>query len=318
MHAADRTRRMGNPSTGSAAGSVYTRPPQGPESVEGACSGLACATVDLVSAALLLAWAFAFVFVVAATLVQLRRAREECDRERDRLLAERRSFERFADRVASLDPVEPSDALTDGGTAALGQSSGGDGLAAVETAYRETVMSVDHYEADYGERLRENMATELGADVATAVLDGRTLHPQLQAAIVRKCGEAHDHRTAVLGDVDDEAASLEAAREELGRVEETVDDLDGTPLPEKSFDDLRREYDELGDLAGDCETVIDRRQATVADRQPSADPDDAHDFYAYLYDPLDVSYPVLSSALSTLSTVRTARRRVLDSLTRRV
>jgi hypothetical protein len=309
---------MQNPPTGRAAGSVYTRAPQTPDPVEGACSGLACATVDLVSAALLVAWAFAFVFVVAATVVQLRRAREECDHERDRLLTERRAFEQFASRVASLDPVEPSGAVTDGGTAALGRSSGGDGLAAVETAYRETVMSVDHYDTDYGESLRENMATELGADVATAVLDGGTLHPQLKAAIVRKCGEAHDHRTAVLRDVDDEAASLESAREELGRVEGTVDDLDATPLLEKSFDDLRREYGALGELAGDCEALLDSRQATVADREPGADPDDAHEFYAYLYDPLDVSYPVLSSALSTLSTVRTARRRVLDSLTRRV
>lgn len=303
---------------GDVLGSVYTRAPDTPAAAESACSGVTCATLDAVSAALVVAWAFAFALVVLATVVHLRRAHDECDRERDRLLAERRAFERFERRVESAEAVEPTGAEVGGGVATRGHAYDGDGLSAVESAYRETVMSVEHYEADYGEALRENMAAELGPDVAGAVLDGRVLHPQLKAAIVSKCREAREHRTAVLRDVDDEVEALETAHEELDRVESSVERLDGTPLLEKSFEDLRREYETLGDLAADCETVVAQRQATVAERDPSPNPDEGHDFHAYLYEPLDVSYPVLSAAVSTLATVRTARRRVLDSLTRRV
>jgi len=296
-------------------GSVYARAPEVSEST---CSGVTCATVDAVSAALVVAWASAFALVVAATVVHLRRAREECEHERDRLLAERRAFERFARRVESVEAVEPIGSNVGGGTATMSPAYDGDRLSAVASAYRETVMRVDHYASDYGEPLRENMAAELGPDVTTAVLDGQVLHPQLKVAILRKCREAHDHRKSVLRDVDDETADLEAAREELSRVESSVERLDDTPLLEKSFEDLRRDYETLGGLAADCEAVVDDRRATVADRDPSPDPDDGHEFHAYLYAPLDVSYPVLDAALSTLTAVRSARRRVLDSLTRRV
>jgi len=45
---------------------------------------------------------------------------------------------------------------------------------------------------------------------------------------------------------------------------------------------------------------------------------DGHDFRAYLYDPLDVTYPVLAAGSSVCESVVTAKRRVLGSLTRRV
>jgi membrane protein implicated in regulation of membrane protease activity len=299
-------------------GSVYTRAPGAPEAAEGACSGVTCATLDAVSTALVLAWAFAFALVVVATVVHLRRAHGECERERDRLLAERRAFERFARRVDAVEAVEPTGVEVGGATATMRSASEGDGLSTVVSAYRETVMGVDHFESDYDEALRENMAAELGPDVATAVLDGRVLHPQLKVAIVRKCREAHGHRTGVLQNVDDETAELGAAGEELRRVQSSVERLDRDPLLEKSFEELREEYETLGDLATDCEAVVEDRQSTVTGRDPSPGADEGHDFHAYLYEPLDVSYPVLAAGVSTLTTVRSARRRVLDSLTRRV
>lgn len=299
-------------------GSVYTRAPGAPEAAEGACSGVTCATLDAVSTALVVAWAFAFALVVVATVVHVRRAHEECERERDRLLTERRAFERFARRVEAVEAVEPTGSKVGGGTATMSSAYDGDSLSSVVSAYRETVMGVDHFESDYDEAIRENMAAELGPDVATAVLDGQVLHPQLKVAIVSKCREAHDHRTGVLRNIDDETAELGAAGEELRRVESSVERLDRDPLLEKSFENLRGEYGTLSTLATDCEAVVEDRQSTVAGRDPSAEPDEGHDFHAYLYEPLDVSYPVLSAAVSALTTVRSARRRVLDSLTRRV
>jgi prefoldin subunit 5 len=280
---------------------------------------VACATVDLVTAAILLAWAFAFVLVVAAAVVHLRQGREACEAERDRLLEERRAFQQFVRQVESLETADAAGTrVPAGATASLSHPQDGGTLDDVVRAYRETVMSVDHYETDYGEPLRQNMAAELGADVTTAVLDGQGLHPQLKMAVMSKSTEAYEQRTNVLDDIDDEVSEIARASEEIESVETTLERLDRHSLLNKSFKELRSDYDALCALDGDCTDLIDDRQETVATREPSPNPDEGHDFHSYLYDPLDVSYPVLSAALSTLSTVRSARRRVLDSLTRRV
>jgi len=298
---------------------MFAPGPPSPGAGEGACSGVACATVDLVSAALVLFWAFAFVLVVVATIVHLRHARGACEDERDRLLAERRAFERFVRRVESIEAAEPASTTVPAGATATMSHTYDDGqLSAVETAYRETVMSVDHYESDYDESLAENMAAELGADVASAVLDGQRFHPQLKMAIMSKCTEAYERRTKVLENIDDEAAAIGEAREELETVETTIERLDRTSLLNKSFEELQADYGRLSDLEDDCESLLAKRQDTVTSREPSPEPDEGHDFHAYLYDPLDVSYPVLSATLATLATIRSARRRALDSLTRRV
>ena len=306
------------PATGMADSVVAPSPPS-PDTAEAACSGVACATIDLVSAALVLFWTFAFMLAVVATVVHLRRARSACEDERDRLLAERRAFERFVRRVEEIEPVDAMGTTVQAGaTASMSHSIDGDELSTVEDAYRETVMSVDHYENDYGESVRENMAAELGADVTTAVLDGQRFHPQLKVAIMTKCTEAYETRTNVLRDIDGEAGQIEDARSEIESVEATLERLDSRSLLDKSFEDLREDYAELCDLETDCEALLADRQETVTAREPSPEPDEGHDFHAYLYDPLEVSYPVLAATLSTLSTVRSARRRVLDSLTRRV
>jgi hypothetical protein len=298
---------------------MYAPTPKTPESAESACSGVACATVDFVSAVLVLAWAFAFVLVVVAAVVHLRRGREACEAERDRLSAERRAFQQFVRRVESLETADTAGTpVPAGATASLSQPTDGDDLDDVVQAYRNTVMSVEHYETDYGEPLRKNMAAELGADVTTAILDGQGLHPQLKMAVMSKCTEAYEQRTNVLKDIDDEVSEIARASEEVDSVEATLERLDRHSLLNKSFDELYEDYDALCALEGDCEDLLADRQRTVAKRDPSPNPKEGHDFHSYLYDPLDVSYPVLSTALTTLSTIRSARRRVLDSLTRRV
>lgn len=298
---------------------MYAPAPQSPESAEAACSGVACATVDIVSAVIVLAWAFAFVLVVAAAVVHLRRGREACEAERDRLFAERRAFQQFVRRVENLETATTAGTpVPAGATASLSHSAEGDDLDDVVEAYRDTVMSVEHYESDYDEPLRENMTAELGADVTTAVLDGREFHPQLKMAIMSKCTDAYEQRTNVLDDIDDEVSELARASEEIESVEATLERLDRHSLLNKSFDELREDYDALCALEGDCEDLLADRQRTVAKREPSPNPTEGHDFHSYLYDPLDVSYPVLSAALSTLSTVRSARQRILDSISRRV
>ena len=53
-------------------------------------------------------------------------------------------------------------------------------LKRVRNAYRETVMSVPHYQEDYGDSLPESLAEEFGPEIATAVLTTDQLTPPLR------------------------------------------------------------------------------------------------------------------------------------------
>jgi hypothetical protein len=274
--------------------------------------------MDVISAVLVLVWIAAFVLVAVGTAAYLRRAHESCSDERDRLLAERRAFERFVREVEAIDPPDAAVSQQVGGTASLSQSFDTDTLDEVADAYRDTVMNVAHYESDYGEPLAENMAQELGPEVATAIVDGTRFTPQVKVATIQKCTEAYERRDSVLRDIDAEESELEDATERVTTVRDTLERLDERSLLDKDFDELREDYRTLCALETECETLLADRQDTVGERDPSPDPDEGHDFHGYLYGSLGVTYPVLVESLNALSTVRSARRRVLDSLTRRV
>ncbi|MFD1570850.1 DUF7260 family protein [Halorubrum laminariae] len=236
----------------------------------------------------------------------VRDATEACRRERSRVLAERDAFESFADRVSSLEPASaPSTtAVLDGPVAGVHSvdSTGGDvTLRRVLSAYRDTVMSLPHYEREYDETLPESLAAELGPDTATALASDRTLSTGAQSALVRRSQQAADARLSLADAIGSELDALGAAERELSGVDrrrrrliEHLDGIDGNPADAAvdvwwRLDDLERECDAL---AGDRQTALD---------DPPLRPDAALDvesdraFYEYLYGPSDgPNYPVLS------------------------
>ncbi|WP_456264523.1 DUF7260 family protein, partial [Aeromonas schubertii] len=54
-----------------------------------------------------------------------------------------------------------------------------DGLNDVQQAYRETVMSIAHYDEEYDEPLAQNLAFEVGEELAAAIMTHSQLTPYL-------------------------------------------------------------------------------------------------------------------------------------------
>lgn len=94
-------------------------------------------------------------------------------RERTEVTAERDAFASFADRVTSLDPVpwRQEERLQ---RVLVNADPPNEKLERVRTAYRETVMSVDHYDTVYGEPMSEHVAAECGPDLAAGICAERT------------------------------------------------------------------------------------------------------------------------------------------------
>jgi hypothetical protein len=226
-------------------------------------------------------------------LAPVRTARQRVETERAEVAAERRAVGAFRDRVASLSTVARTgtDRRPGTGTVTVGANAPGTDLSAVRTAYRETVMAVDHYESVYGDDLPESLAAEFGPELAVAVGDGAggRLSPQLRSALVAAAEESRDDRAAFLDTLDGEAASLEAAGD--------------------AFAELLDRAGEAPDGRTADETALDRVESVVAGRQerlnrtPALRRTDGHDLCSYLYEGADWTYPVLVGAARLRATL---------------
>lgn len=295
----------------------YSRRPPRLDS-ELACSGIECSVTGAVDYLLVLLWLGAIGFVLAA-LLYLPRARSVCAEERERTEAEARAFGRFADRVTEIDatptPNGPARATAGSVATSFAQGGGDQGLSEIRSAYRETVMSVSHYDQEYGESLTENVTAEFDPEVAAVVTNGDRVTPQLKRAIVDRAVDARDRREDFLDVLSREADALEDAHDALEDVDATLERLDERPLPERSYDDLEATWHQLCDLERRLETLLGNRQerlrSTAGGGLRFAD---SLAMYAYLYQPLSVGHPVLADGTRLLEDVTTAKRRVARSL----
>ncbi|GAA0254939.1 hypothetical protein GCM10009000_084480 [Halobacterium noricense] len=150
-------------------------------------------------------------------------------REESRIKAEIHAFEDFLDRL-NEDPPQPY--RTDGGTKPTTLQTQTPtttaSLDAVQTAYQETVLAVDHWEEAYGkETTGESIANEFGPDVAAGLAGGvetwtSLLWNQLRAETTdsietrRRC---HQTVVAERQRIESLSDSLAVSGDELARIE---------------------------------------------------------------------------------------------------
>lgn len=283
------------------------------------CAAVECAHPDLLSGAVVLVGLGVLTLVALAVLAHLGEAESVVERERRRTRAERDAFVAFVGRVSDVDVVEsrPRGATDGGFVAGPREATDAEGLREVRRAYRETVMSMPHFDAEYGESLPEHMSAEFDREVAAAVTRGPRLTPELREALVRHGRVAAGQREAFLETLECEERSLLEARDAFEGVAEDLSTLNAQPLPDRSFDGLAATWERLGDLESECGDVLERRQRALDGDRPSGGRDDLS-FAAYVYQPLSVTHPVLAEGATLVDRVRTARSRVMRAMTARV
>lgn len=202
--------------------------------------------------------------------------------ERTEVTAERDGFEAFAERLATIDPV--STPPVSGPSPPMGgRDATVDRLDRVRTAYRETVMSVSHYDDVYGESLVEHVAAECGEDLAAGLRPETSVSFTSAYKIGLRSAAAHaaQERRLYLETLDRETTSIETARSELT---ELVDQLDTTTVPEWH----------RGQFSARLETVAQDRQETIRTRRTGQFLE-GHALCQYLYQDTSWTYPVLTA-----------------------
>ncbi len=225
---------------------------------------------------------------------------------------ERTAFETFAERVRALDPVPvPSQSpltapsLRDRSRAHAGVATTRD----VRTAYRETVLAVEHYASVYGESLMTNLAAELGPELATAVKEERLLTRAVLQAAIASVAHAIQDRRAFLEVLDAEQVALDEAYREGDAIATELAHLDELDIVTSRGRNTACEL--LAELTERCRQLIDARQQEIQERVVSRYTD-GHDLCTYLYadGPGDWTYPVLTVAVSLYRDLTAVRHRL--------
>jgi hypothetical protein len=251
------------------------------------------------------------------------------DREIEYIADERAAFDRFRARLSKVDPWTPATAdgnATDAVTAGTGptvagsaptlaaaqsEPRAGTGLRTVRTAYRETVMAVPHFEAEYDDTLRANLAAECGADVAAQVVDGTRLTPPLYRALAAAADRAVDERSRFRRSLERERDSLTTVSDDLAacerRLDEIAAELDGADVG--SLGDLD---ERLADAEATCADLADERQRLVHGRPavPLSGVEGVS-LINFLYGDRERRCPALAAVADCLERVRELRTRCL-------
>ncbi|WP_379828689.1 DUF7260 family protein [Haloplanus litoreus] len=232
-------------------------------------------------------------------------ARAAVAAERACVATERDAFEAFDRRVAALATVAASTTpplLSD-------PQRSGQSLERVRTAYEETVMSVPHYEAEYGDTVAESLAAEFGEDLAAALVGGTALTADFRDAVRAAAAAARREREEFLTVLDREDTSLARTAADLSEVRSDLEALDDPPLSDRSFDDLRALWESVRDVEARIEGIGMRRQETIRGYRKEL-PGVPTDLVEYLYADLSVTHPVLAAVATLGDETRRARRRV--------
>lgn len=256
-----------------------------------------------------------------AALATLEEGIQWAETEHRLLREERTALESFDARLETIEPAAASQPSPGpGAIRTLGSTggSGGERLAAVRDAYRETVMSVDHYEAEYGESFERHVHSEFGPDLAEALDHGSSLPPPVYRRLRTAVADAIESRERVLELLAAERDGLREVRAALGPARKKLEEVGVCPFEQWTTAALHAEYDRVQAFRDRCERLATERQCDrrkyVQDR--SALPDRTVT-EGYLYQPLDTSYPGLAALAVFADRFRTTAQELQIVLLRR-
>ena len=214
--------------------------------------------------------------------------------EQQRLRAEVAAFQEFAERLSDIEPQRSQRQISTSGTFAslsTNRPTSADQPTAfntVHTAYRETVLDVDHWQTAYAEAtVEESLVNEFSSDLADALTNtsGTTFSPMLRNRLIAEATQAATTRSEVLAVLDTEAAQLDTLTDDL---EQIVEQLRSVEHDDDSFaqrvQGLERACQSLEELAQTHQEYLHKQQT-----------DSNSVFTELVYAELETVYPGLSA-----------------------
>jgi hypothetical protein len=244
---------------------------------------------------------------------QTRSALDALATEHKRTTAEQDAFAEFRNRITAMDVSQASlenrhDQRL--GVQAMIQSQPNKQLQRVREAYRETIMSVSHYDEEYHDLLSESLAEEFGLEIASALTTGKQFTPPLRDQLLKENQQARAERTTFLKSLSREIEDLRSADELITEIGSNLDTLNIRSLEMWPIADLTETHNQLLATEERCEELATMRQATLQNPRIPGPTSTDLDLNEYLYQSLSITYPVLADLADLADTLRTERSRV--------
>lgn len=238
--------------------------------------------------------------------------------EHTRTTAEYDALQQFATHCRRIEPTTahtttPSE-MIDSMHTLIGESQQDGSLQRLCEVYRQTVMAVPHYEDEYDEPLAENLAGEVGEELATALTSEQHLTPHLIQTLHHAVQQAAAERDAFLTDLDREATALDTTHAILTDITQWLADRTVQPFGNWSIDERYAAHDTLRTYEQQCDTLATERQETLHTGRITTSRIESDLFTTYLYQSLDITYPVLADLAAVGELLEQARHRVEQSL----
>lgn len=236
--------------------------------------------------------------------------------EHDRTRAERDAFEAFREQVDEVSADRGGRMMSTLRSVAPRTATTPEGLHRVRQAYRDTVMYVDHYEEDYGDTIDESLAEEFGTDLAAQIRPDGSFSPLVKRQLATAAEQCRQERENFLSTLDDERDALEAAQGTLEDVRTDLEHATARLISDFSLDGLISIHSHLEETERRCEALLEERQRQRVDGHAEVDAPrtTVKDLQTYLYQPLAVTYPVLSETTALVARVRRVRERISKEL----
>lgn len=225
--------------------------------------------------------------------------------ERAQTKAECNAFAAFAKRISNQQ-ISRSQASTD--TAYMidcttNQSDIITHLNSIQSAYEETVMDLPFYHDEYNDSYTESIRAEFGTEIATALSSAACFGANVEKALLDRIATIRSERKKHIETCNREYNSIKTASNVLIPVDEQLSAHEATLISAEPVDESEMEYSRLSAIYDRCEAVAEKRQKTIHQQYKSYTSRTDADIYMYLYDSLDVTYPILTMCIDTIARI---------------
>ena len=214
--------------------------------------------------------------------------------EFERITNEIEAFERFEKKVSQIDSAPDNVGSVTG--VGYQQVSTKNRCLEVRTAYKETVMSVSHYEDEYSDTYPLSIKEEFGTDIAIALTKSSNFTPASKSALLDSIQASINERKRLRDVVLSEKESITTAHDSLYIITRNINEISNHEFKHLDFGALDAYRAQTTVLLEKCDQIGLTRQDKIDKIQNKMSVDTPGlNIHEYFYQSLSTNYPILSA-----------------------
>ena len=171
-----------------------------------------------------------------------------------------------------------------------------EGATKVRRAYQDTVMSVSHYNKEYGDTYTSSISEELGSDLAIALKQSSELTSILKSALVTQIENTIESRKQLQNTVQIEQDSIESHHTDLYNVGEFIHECMEYQIQSSNIEQVNEYKRKSSNIDKKLDNIaIIRQQDINKVNKLSQTSQPSSELYSYFYQSLSTDFPVLET-----------------------